>query len=126
MAGPLETAVRQMFAEFDRKNFREALRAFADDTQVVDEISRKWIRGHQGVAEYVRQLEPVIEGIHTEINDVREKVWGDVGLMTCWAEQDYTLEGKPQHISSPTTVVLRREGPEWRIVLFHAIPLPKE
>lgn len=26
MAGPLETVVRQMFAAFDRKNFRDALR----------------------------------------------------------------------------------------------------
>lgn len=126
MAGPLETVVRQMFAAFDHKNFRDALRAFADDTQVVDEISRKWIRGHAGVADYVRQLELVIEGIHTEIDEVREQVWGDAGLMTCWVEQDYTLKGKAQHISSPTTVVLRREGREWRIVLFHAIPLPGE
>lgn len=126
MAGPLEIAVRQMFTAFDRKNFQDALRVFANNTQVVDEITRKWIRGHEGVAEYVQQLEPVLEGIHTEINDVHEQVWGEVGLMTCWVEQDYILEGKPQHISSPATVVLRREGSEWRIILFHAIPLPKE
>lgn len=46
MAGPLETVVRQMFGQFDRKNFRDALRLFSDDAQGVDEISRKWLRGH--------------------------------------------------------------------------------
>ncbi len=126
MAGPLETVVRQMFAAFDRKNFQDALRVFADDAQGVDEISRKWLRGHERIAGYLRQVEPVIEGIRTELRDVHERVWGDVGLMTCWIEQDYTLEGKAQHVSSPTTVVLRRDGPEWRIALFHAVPLPGE
>lgn len=28
--------------------------------------------------------------------------------------------------ASPTTWVLRREGGEWKITLFHSIPLPPE
>jgi ketosteroid isomerase-like protein len=124
MAGPLETVVRQMFTAFDSKNFRDAMRMFADDAQAVDEMTRKWIRGHKGIADYLAQLEPVIDDIRTEVEDVHEKVWDAVGLVTCWIEQDYTLEGKAQHVSSPTTVLLRRESSAWRIALVHAVALP--
>jgi ketosteroid isomerase-like protein len=98
---------------------------FAEDAQAVDEITRKWVRGQRGIAEVFAQIEHVIEDIRTGIADVHEEVWDDVGLVTCWIEQDYTLEGKAQHVSSPTTVVLRRENAAWRIALIHAIPLPE-
>ena len=47
-------------------------------------------------------------------------------MLTCWLEQDYTLEGNSQHISAPTTIVLHREASEWKVVLFHSIPLPEQ
>jgi ketosteroid isomerase-like protein len=45
--------------------------------------------------------------------------------VTCWLEQDYVLDNQPQHISAPTTIVLRRLGDGWRLVLTHSIPLPE-
>ena len=98
---------------------------FTEDAQAVDEIARKWIRGQRAIAEYFRQIEHVIEDIRTAVADAQEAVWDDVGLVTCWIEQDYTLEGKARHVSSPTTIVLRRESSAWRIALVHAIPLPE-
>ncbi len=50
---------------------------------------------------------------------------GEVGVVTCWVEQAYTLGGRRQQLSAPTTVVLRRAGETWRIALFHSIPLPE-
>ena len=47
-------------------------------------------------------------------------------MLTCWLEQDYTLKGNTQHISAPTTIVLHREAGEWKVVLFHSIPLPEQ
>jgi ketosteroid isomerase-like protein len=55
---------------------------------------------------------------------VEERVWGDTGVLTCWLDQDYTMDGKAQHVSAPTTIVFRREGVEWKLALFHSIPLP--
>jgi ketosteroid isomerase-like protein len=73
----------------------------------------------------VRQLVTAVQDVRSELRDVRETTWGDAGLVTCWLEQDYTLEGTRQHISAPTSAVLRRDGAGWRIVLFHSIPLPE-
>ncbi len=61
----------------------------------------------------------------SRLSDVQETVWDDVGLVTCWLEQDYTYQGQPQHVSAPTSAVFRRTGGEWRIVMLHTIPLPE-
>ena len=65
-------------------------------------------------------------GLQSELQDAQERVWGDVGVLTCWLDQGYTFEGNAQHISAPTTIVFRREGGEWKVVLFHSIPLPEQ
>jgi ketosteroid isomerase-like protein len=35
------------------------------------------------------------------------------------------MHGTPQHISAPTTMILRRDDGAWKLVLFHSIPLPE-
>ena len=75
---------------------------------------------------YVRQMMTAATDVHSEIGDVHEAAWGDAGVVTFWLEQDYMLEGARVHISAPTTCVLRREGGEWKIALFHSIPLPPD
>jgi len=79
----------------------------------------------QEINGYLRQMTGAVSGVRSELRDAEERVWGDVGVVTCWLEQDYTFEGDAQHISAPTTIVLRREGGEWKVVLFHSIPLPE-
>jgi ketosteroid isomerase-like protein len=124
MAGELETVTRQMFDALDRNDAEGLLRISANDVQGVDEISRRWMRGVSEVGEYVRKLVEQIKGVHSTISNVRESVWGEAGVLTCWLDQDYTLEGKPQHVSAPTTVVFRRENGAWKMVVFESIPLP--
>jgi hypothetical protein len=99
---------------------------FTDDAQGVDEISRRWIRGRDDVEAYLRQLMGAVGDVRTELRDAEEHVWGDAGILTCWLEQDYTLEGKAQHVSAPTTIAFRREGGTWKAALFHSIPLPEQ
>jgi hypothetical protein len=53
-----------------------------------------------------------------------EVAWDDTGIVTCWLEQDYVLEGKPDHVSAPTTFALHREDGEWKVALVHSVPLP--
>jgi ketosteroid isomerase-like protein len=53
-----------------------------------------------------------------------EVAWDDTGIVTGWLEQDYVLEGKPDHVSAPTTFVLHREDGEWKVALVHSVPLP--
>src|ERR1700674_1393729 len=109
MGGALETATRQLLEALDRKDAEAIIKSAAKDVQTVDEISRRWQRGIDALALYFRQTMGMVEDIQSTINDVHESVHGDIGLVTCWLEQDYTLEGKRTHVSAPTPVDLRRQ-----------------
>jgi len=120
----LETITRQMLSALDRNDAEGFIRNSASDVQAVDEISRRWLRGVGEVSDYLRSVVKQIEGVRSTINNVREVIWGEAGVLTCWLEQDYTLEGTKQHVSAPTTVVFRRDNGAWKMVLFESIPLP--
>jgi hypothetical protein len=126
VAGELETVLRDQFSAFDRKDPDALLGLVDEQGQGVDEIARRWLRGRDAIAGYVQQALPALENINSQLSDVHETVWGDVGLVTCWLEQDYTFQGRQHHVSAPTSAVLRRVGGEWRIVLLHTVPLPEE
>ncbi len=126
MDDELERATMQFFGFVDRKDAEAVIGASAQDIQSVDEISRQWLRGIDELGAYIRQMVTAVEDVHTMVGNVQSNVLGDTGIVTCWVEQDYTLEGKRQHVSAPTTIVFRREGGAWKVVLFHSVPLPPE
>jgi ketosteroid isomerase-like protein len=126
MGGALESTTRRFLDSLDRKDGEAVIKAGAQDIQTVDEISRRWLRGIDELSAYIRQMMTMVDDVHTTISDVRENVLGDTGLLTCWMDQDYTLEGKPVHVSAPTTIVYRRESGGWKMLLFHSVPLPPE
>jgi ketosteroid isomerase-like protein len=115
-----------MFSALDRNDAESFIKNATGDVQAVDEISRRWLRGVGEAGDYLRKLVKQIEGVRSTISNVRETVWGEAGVLTCWLEQDYTFEGKKQHVSAPTTVVFRRENGAWKIAVFESIPLPAE
>jgi ketosteroid isomerase-like protein len=126
MGGELETATRQLFQALDRKDSDSLIRSLAKDVQGVDEISRRWMRGVDAISTYFRETMKMIEDIHSTINDVRETMNADIGFVTFWLEQDYTLDGKRTHVSAPTTLAFRRESDGWKTLLIHTVPLPPE
>ncbi len=126
MGGALEGATRQLFEALDRTDAEAIIRSAAKDVQGVDEISRRWMRGLDAVGAYFRKVMPMIEDIQSTISDVHETVQGNVGIVTCWLEQDYTMEGKRTHVSAPTTVAFRQEADRWKLLLVHSVPMPPE
>ena len=124
MAGELEAVLRSMFEALDKGDPSKAKSSIAEEAQGIDEISRRWMRGTSEVSNYVDQMMGAVSDVHSEIHDPHETVWGDVGVLTCWLEQDYTMEGERTHVSAPTTVVLRRMDGAWKVALFHSLPLP--
>jgi ketosteroid isomerase-like protein len=126
MPGELESVANEFVSALDSMDVDRMMRNSAEDAQGVDEISRQWLRGRDSLDGYLRQLIGAVSDVRTELRDAEERIWDDTGVLTCWLEQDYVLEEKPQHISAPTTIVFRREGGEWKLVLFHSIPLPEE
>lgn len=125
-AGSPAEAMRAFMAAFDRGDFDTVRASMVDDAQGIDEISRAWLRGSDAVNGYFDTIAGAVSDIRSEISDVHEQVFGDTAVVTCWIEQDYTLEGRPQHISSPVTAVMRREENEWKAALMHAVPMPPE
>jgi ketosteroid isomerase-like protein len=123
MAGELTAVVQGLFEALDKGDADTILARIGSDAQGVDEIARRWLRGPGELTTYVRQLIGEVQGVHSEMSDVHESMWGDVGLVTCMLDQDYTYEGEPAHITAPTTAVMRREDGEWKIELFHSVPL---
>jgi ketosteroid isomerase-like protein len=122
----LEPAVRRMFAAYDALDTDEINALATDDAQGIDEFARRWIRGRGSMNDYLASLKGAVSGISSTFSDFNESTSGDTGIATFWLEQDYTLEGRPQHISAPTTMVFRRVGPDWKLCLVHSIPLPEE
>jgi len=124
--GELMAVVQGVFDALDKADPEAAISVVAGDAQGIDEISRSWIRGTGEMSGYIRQMMSSVSDVHSEVRDVHEAAWGDTGVVTFWLEQDYTLEDERAHISAPTTCVLKRHAGEWKIALFHSIPLPPE
>ena len=123
MAGELEKRVREAMRKIDAKDWDGLSQMATEDMRGVDEVTRKWTLGKKAIIDGLR--EAPIEDIRSDLRDVNEVTWGDAGLVTCWIEQDYRLEGKPIHLSAPTTFLFRRMGSDWRVALFHSVPLPE-
>jgi ketosteroid isomerase-like protein len=126
MPGALETAVRQFAASLDALDVDALVSVLADDVEGVEEISRQWLRGHDAVAGYMRELATQVSDINTTLSDLNERIWGDVGVVTCWLDQTYTFAGEVVRISAPTTLLFRSEAGQWKLVLFHSVPLPEQ
>lgn len=126
MSGQLEQVVTDFLAALDSLDVDAMLRGLTDDAQGVDEISRRWIRGRADLSAYIRQLASSVSSVRTEASDVSESIFGGVGVVTCWLNQTYTLEGQEQSVSAPTTIVFRNEGGDWKLSLFHSVPLPQQ
>lgn len=122
----LQQAVRRLLEHLDAMDL-EALGGMVDDeVQGVDEIARRWMRGRPAIEGYFSQLKDTVSDVRSRMSDVQEDAWGDAGLVTFVLDQTYTLDGQQQTISAPTSIVFRRRGSDWKIVLIHTVPLPEE
>ena len=130
MAAQAETSLQQtvsrLLERLDAMDL-EALGGMVDDeVQGVDEIARGWMRGRPAIERYLSQLKDTVSDVRSRMSDVQEDAWGDAGLVTFVLDQTYTLDGQQQTISAPTSIVFRRRGSDWKIVLIHTVPLPEE
>jgi ketosteroid isomerase-like protein len=121
--GP-SSAAKRLLEALDRADADAAVGVVSSNAQGIDEVSRRWIRGRGALIANVRELVETFTDMRSEMRDVHEEQWGDSAIVTFWLEQDYTSEGRREHVSAPTTYVFRREDGEWKLVLGHSIPLP--
>ena len=126
MPDELRNVATAFFAALDALDADRMMEMLAGDVQSVDEVSRRWLRNRGDVDNFLREVITQVSGVETQLRDAEERIWGETGVLTCWIDQDYTMNGISQHISAPTTMILRRDGGAWKLVLWHSIPLPEE
>ncbi|HEV3124841.1 MAG TPA: nuclear transport factor 2 family protein [Candidatus Dormibacteraeota bacterium] len=124
-AVPLDRMAQHLFGLVDALDAEALKELVTDDCEEVDEISRTWRRGRAAIADYFDQVLSAISDVHTDVRDVATREWADTGVITCVIDQSYRYEGKMERITAPTTLVLRREGGDWRVALMHTVPLPE-
>jgi ketosteroid isomerase-like protein len=121
---PVATRAIQFFRLLDAKD-ETALRAqLSEDPQTTDEITRGWLRGRAALEAYFVENLPRITEIHSLIDEVDVRRWGDVEVETFVLRQGYVYDGTRYDIEAPTTMIWRREGETWKLALMHSIPLP--
>ena len=116
----------EFFRLLDAKDEAALLALWSDDPQGVDEINRGWMRGRPAMEAYLRDNLPHLTEIHSRIDDVAERAYGDIEVTTCMLHQSYVFDGTAIVIEAPTTVIWHREGVTWKVVLLHSIPLSPE
>ena len=124
MSKELESAVKKMFRALDSGDAVAMKATMAIDAVGLDEVSRSWMVGKQ-LFDYVDELLSSVGSLKSELTNINARAWGDTGVVGCVLEQDLIMHGTKHHITAPTTVVLRKEGAEWKIVHFHSAPLPE-
>ena len=117
------TRTAGLFRLLDAKDEAGLRALWADDAQATDEITHGWVRGQAALDAYFRDNLPRITDIHSTIDDVAVRAWGDVEVETCVLRQSYVFDGARVEIEAPTTTIWRREGDTWRLAVMHSIPL---
>jgi ketosteroid isomerase-like protein len=125
-AVPLEQQAQRIFALVDAMDTRGMAAMIADDGQGVDEISRGWMRGRESLEQYFAQLENMVDGVSSTVRDLHVADWGNTGVITCVVDQTYTMGGEEQQITAPTSITCRRDRGDWKIAVFHSVPLPDQ
>jgi hypothetical protein len=92
----------------DAKDCDSLTQMATDDLRGVDEITRQWTHGRKAIIDGLRQSP--IDGLHTDVRDIKETTWGDVGLVTCWIEQDYTYPRQATAHLGPDDAVVPQNG----------------
>jgi uncharacterized protein (TIGR02246 family) len=122
----LDRVATELLALLDARDFDRLRALLTDDAQGVDEISRGWKRGREAIERYFTEALSRVSEIHSTFRDSTSRTWGDVGVVTGVLEQTYRLDGEPQQITAPTTLVLVRQDGAWKIAVVHSVPLPAD
>jgi ketosteroid isomerase-like protein len=123
MSIELENIVTQIFKSLDDLDTSNAVKWFADDIQMVDEISGKWTRGKNHAEKAFTDALQVVSDIHSKVSEFYTVMTDETALLTCLLTQTYIFHGNPVSLVAPTTVAFRRENGEWKVILLHSLPV---
>jgi uncharacterized protein (TIGR02246 family) len=122
-AASLEEIAERFFSAVDALDTNELAALITDDGQGVDQVGRSWRRGRSDVAAYFNAVKATFDDVRSELRDVQASDWGETGVVTCVLDQSYTVSGREERVTAPTSIICRRVDSEWRIALFHSVPI---
>jgi ketosteroid isomerase-like protein len=122
-ATSLEQLAYRLFELIDAMDVAGMTAMMTDDVQGVDELSRGWLRGHAAVEDYFERMRGLIDGLRSQLRDVRGSEWGNAAVVTGVVDQTYMLDGRHQRITAPTSMTFRREQGEWKLAVLHSVPI---
>ena len=114
------------FATFDRLQPEPFFEFFSDDVTIVDEISKKWLRGKDAAIATWTPLIGLFQSSKSVVSDIHVDNAGDVSIVTCMLDQTYVLDGQTATITAPTTCLVRKDNGVLKIILVHTIPFPED
>lgn len=123
-ASAIEQLVRDAYKAMAQLDVGHITGLMTDEIQGVDEITRAWKRGPE-VREHLNELIKLVTRLDSTITDLVVKEWGDTALVTFMVTQAYTVGEFSNEVKAPTSMVMRREGDTWKVVLFHSVALPE-
>jgi ketosteroid isomerase-like protein len=114
----------QVFTALDRRDPEAMVALLGADVVLVDEISRRWLRGSAEVAAQFQATLAATSFVESRLSDLHSRPQGsDAVLVTGWLDQSYCLNGQDETISAPLSACLERQQGSWRLVSLHAVPL---
>lgn len=120
---PLD-AIQQVLDGLAARDSGQILDAYTDDIAGIDEVAKRWMYGREDLADYTEQLLAAISNCRSELADANESVMGEVAVVTGILRQQYEMNGEPKSVELPATFVVRQDDGNWRVCLFHALPIP--
>lgn len=94
----------------------------AEDAQMVDELTRRWVRGRHPIGVALRELFTRVTDLQATAEDVHVMRWGDIQVETFTLNQVYDLDEASCWSASPTTLIWHRVDHAWRLALISSIP----
>jgi ketosteroid isomerase-like protein len=120
---PQEQFVLDLFKSLDRlEPFFDFL---TDDVIIVDEISKKWMRGKAAAIETWTPILAAMESCKSTMSDIHVDMAGDLSIVTGMLDQTYVFDGQQATITAPTTFILRKEQGALKAYLLHTVPFPE-
>ncbi len=119
---PVATHGAEYLRMLDAKDEAAIRDLLTDDAQLVDEITRRWVRGPSAIGVALRTIFSRVSDVHSTAEDVHVTRWGDVEIETFVLGQVYDLDGVTTRVVSPTTLVWRRTPAGWKLALIQSLP----
>ncbi|MFZ4720269.1 MAG: nuclear transport factor 2 family protein [Ilumatobacteraceae bacterium] len=119
----VDAIITELFQALDSKDVDRICAVLADDSAMVDEITKGWMFGSETVRAHLESTLSNVDSISSTVRDLRVRDRGQFATATCTLDQTYRFGGEQVDVVAPTSFSLELTSGEWKIVQMHSVPL---